>query len=112
MNEKFTPGPWSVTVGSLIRVNVRGTGVIICGVHKIGARSAGFHQDRTVATACLIAAAPELLAALVEIEPILDSFRVHQSPVSGLHDTVRRVRAAIAKATAVVGTPACQPRGK
>lgn len=64
---KFTPGRWCATLGHLPRVMVSGTGVCIAGVHKIGVARNAEHPEVTVANAHLIAAAPDLYNALVQV---------------------------------------------
>jgi hypothetical protein len=62
-----TPGPWSASFGNLIRVMAKPGHITVCGVHKIGRQTGeyGQQEQREVeANATLIAAAPDMLAAL------------------------------------------------
>ncbi len=58
---KFTPGPWKVRNGDLIRVGsyTQGQNLIVCGVHKMGIHG-GQSLGDPLANAHLIATAPEL----------------------------------------------------
>jgi len=70
MTEKWTPGPWRFTLGGLPRV-ISADGTTICGVHRIG-RHTGNHSVAAVeANGRLIAAAPELYAALSAISEMM-----------------------------------------
>lgn len=61
---EHTPGPWSVSNGDLLRITTtRKRPVVVCGVHRIG-RLGGFQDGNPLANAHLIAAAPDLYAAL------------------------------------------------
>jgi hypothetical protein len=64
---KHTPGKWSVSNGALLRVTTTTTKrpLVICGVHRLG-RFGGKAVGDPLANAHLIAAAPDLLAALKE----------------------------------------------
>jgi len=63
---KHTPGPWSVSNGTLIRVtDTKSRPVVICGVHRIGKNGGRFNGGDPLANAHLIAAAPDQNAALV-----------------------------------------------
>ena len=96
---KHTPGPW-VVVGNLTKyVEARLVGGLIQEVAACGPTAAdeGYGQQQE-ANASLIAAAPDLLAALQDV----DALWVHHSiahgdgKISPLHE---KVIAAIAKAT-------------
>lgn len=54
----YTPGPWSVTNGHLIRV-MKGP-ACVAGVHRIGRYSGAENEACTLADARLIAAAPTM----------------------------------------------------
>ena len=60
----FTPGPWRVTDGILLRVHQHGNSATICGVHRIGSKG-GVQQGNALANARLIAAAPAMRDALI-----------------------------------------------
>jgi hypothetical protein len=92
---EHTPGPWRASMGDLLRV-MHGSDCI-CGVHRIGSRAGGRRSEESEANARLIAAAPDLLAALQA---------VIAAPITGDHESIQRrdaaftaARAAIAKAT-------------
>lgn len=57
---KVTEGEWTVSPGNLVRVMLKGTGVCVAGVHKIGGRE----LSQIVANAQLIASSKVTLAAL------------------------------------------------
>lgn len=86
---KHAPGPWRVSAGNLVRVMARGSDRPICGVHRRGRYSFDEVQAETLANARLIAAAPELLAALQAVVRVADRATIE-------FDAARR---AIAKAT-------------
>lgn len=90
-----TPGPWSVSNGELLRVLAVGTNQSVCGVHRVGSRG-GIANGDPLANARLIAAAPDLLAALKDApdfggEPKTAFGREYR-------EWQERARAAIAKA--------------
>ena len=61
MNDKFTPGPWGVEYGEAVRVKAKnGTVAIATNLKKGGRRDA----NEVEANARLIAAAPDMFAAL------------------------------------------------
>jgi len=67
-----TPGPWSVSNGRLIRVtNTSNSPVVICGVHRIGAKGGPKGGD-PLANAYLLAAAPDMRDALAALLPEVD----------------------------------------
>ena len=73
----FTPGPWGVSNGDLVRVNaVQATSnpVVICGVHRIGRYVGKERKGEVLANARLIAAAPDLYRALRDL---LELVRAH-----------------------------------
>lgn len=61
---KFTPGPWTYTTGTLVRVMPLGDPNTICGVHKRGVYSERYDPMEIEANARLIASAPALYEAL------------------------------------------------
>jgi len=98
---KFTPGPWHSANVSLATWNVgvydqTGTSVALLKV------SSALHVLRREADARLIAAAPDLLDALVLAEDVL-ARRPYSSEIwpNGTHpfNGIEQIRAAIAKAT-------------
>ena len=64
---KFTPGPWTYTTGTLVRVMPLGDPNTICGVHKRGVYSERYDPMEIEANARLIASAPALYEALEEL---------------------------------------------
>lgn len=61
----WTPGPWHVSNGELLRVNTRDS-ITVAGVHRIGRYTGGEPNPYMVlANANLIAAAPDLYRLLV-----------------------------------------------
>lgn len=109
----FTPGPWLVE-RSDDGHDIRMASAIACGwdheSHHLIEYHHGVEADQddggeqfaeAEANARLIAAAPDLLEALIEAEDILDDLTGADdlSDDSELHGTLRKVRAAIAKAT-------------
>ena len=65
---KFLPGPWVFSNGNLIRVSksIGSSSICVCGVHRIGRHvgSPTVANEVAVANGRLIAAAPDLYAAL------------------------------------------------
>ena len=101
MSAKHTPGPWRPTFGQLVRVFPKGSNSPICGVHirgKFVGKQKRSHEEAD-ANARLIAAAPDMLEALKEIETRLsgDGYVDSDDKVAGLMS----IRAAIAKAEGV-----------
>lgn len=97
MSMKHTPGPWKTPGYDLPNVHVYGAGrfpaiVAYCPA-LVNAGGAGTTPDERVANARLIAAAPELLAALQEL--CADKYLA--DPINA--DRMANARAAIAKAT-------------
>jgi len=85
---KYTPGPWKAFPSGIYGTNR--DGVCVCTRHK----QAG---DEWNANARLIAAAPDLLEALVDVEEWLAAY---VSGVGAEWDEMRaNIRAAITKAT-------------
>ena len=95
---EYTKGPWEVGEGKLdggyLGVFVKGSVMTspICRVSPIKAMN-----EEDVYNAYLIAAAPELLEVLKEVEPIGD-ISEGLAPYYIHSDTIKRIRAAIAKA--------------
>lgn len=109
MSTQHTPGPWVMDVEaetvegartiSMVNLAGRGPGIGIASTH-------GLHDDaEDLANARLIAAAPELLEALVAAESALNKIRVccHHTAWDATGPAVIAARAAIAKAA---GAPA------
>jgi len=94
MNVKFSPGPWSidgsVNAGNLDVINGEGRIAMIDD-----SRSTGWNVPTINANARLIAAAPDLLAALREIH---DAIAAGEGDFSPSGDWYREASAAIAKA--------------
>lgn len=89
---KHTPGPWTIggKTGFINQLKIEPT---ICVVYGAG--------EELIANSSLIAAAPELLAALEDLTRILDQADVDYGVYSR-----RKARAAIAKAKAKQEGPA------
>lgn len=98
MNTQHTPGPWSVhwamaqsgDASHIVDGRDMAELSVIATVH--------FHDDvegETKANARLIAAAPDMLEALVKVEALLDAIKLTDYPVL---DELYVVQAAIAKA--------------
>ena len=85
-----TPGPWSVRYDYVVQAKSFDEGRLVPIAQPYGLRVDGIDL---FANARLIAAAPDLLSALVEAVELIETI----SPVED--DTLRRARAAIAKAT-------------
>lgn len=88
-----TAGPWSVRKISerLYGVN-DAKGVAVADLHAIQGR-------HTSANARLIAAAPEMLAALIQAEIAVEQLCCEQDPANECWNILRQIRAAISKAT-------------
>jgi hypothetical protein len=101
MNKKHTPGPWSWwSSNSFLRLtaeNGRDGGVLSARPHSDGCATVAVGE----ADACLIAAAPDLLKELQELDAVLEAaWNARELPASVVSgEQVRRYRAAIAKAT-------------
>lgn len=102
METKHTPGPWTVTAdgaGWHIECAPERVHSVAYIRAEIGEEDPDTSDDEKEANASLIAAAPELLAALQEVTMMLDSLfnvRVNEPDPDSISG---RARAAIAKAT-------------
>lgn len=98
MKKSHTPGPWALQAGRSI-VTSSGTFYLSYGTEK-GSNAPLFRDfcelDRN---AQLVAAAPDLLAALREITDLLRSHPENKDGNSKVHYCACKARAAIAKAT-------------
>lgn len=108
MNMKHTPAPWTFFEGSRSVYNtapnppLHPAGIAVCIVCSPRNR----HDDRVAANGHLIAAAPDMLAALTECDAALASWQATQAAVPGFIGMrpddvlalIGRVRAAPAKA--------------
>ena len=93
MTQPHTPGPWHVEQQNEGRPLIRSEdGTEICEV--IGETFDEYAEEEREATAQLIAAAPELLAALVDLVRSVNC----SDRSSWLHDEAEKARAAIVKA--------------
>ena len=88
MTTKHSPGPWAFQEHGSLILDAR-TGSSQCAVAHVQVNT---YKDEGMHNARLIAAAPDLLSALVEAVDLIETI----SPMEG--DTLRRARAAIAKA--------------
>ena len=92
-----TPAPWIADLGEAYRVRAQQDGGQVAimmnlkGQHGLAGRRSG---DEVAANAHLIAAAPDLLKALVTAESLLAGICVNGEPPE-----LANIRAAIAKAT-------------
>ena len=78
----YTPGPWSVSNGLLIRVTTTSNPpVVICGVYRIGAKG-GPKQGDPLANAYLLAASHDMRDALAALLPEVES-EIEQRQHSG-----------------------------
>lgn len=101
MNTKHTPGPWRVSksVAGYTAIYHGEAGNMIAALgasHGTDESASLSHMGNAKANAALIAAAPDLLAALRGLLHEAESFRLHERGRAGLH--MDRARAAIAKA--------------
>jgi len=87
MTTQHTPGPWRVTAAKVMAEN--GRAVCLIENRKL---HEGFEESS--ANACIIAAAPDLLAALEVVREYMN----HAADQFSYEDIVQ-IRAAIAKAT-------------
>ena len=87
MNTQHTPGPWRVTTAKVMAENGRA----ICLIENRKLHE-GFQESS--ANACIIAAAPDLLAALRLCERALE-----ERDAEAEEHAAKAARAAIAKAT-------------
>lgn len=95
MKTKHTPGPWSISKISNLRID-NSNGEIVCAL--LYATTDGQITPETEANAKLIASAPDLLEALKDAYQVL----LARGKLLGLDDqgpVMDKVRAAIAKAT-------------
>ncbi|WP_181401364.1 hypothetical protein [Pseudomonas aeruginosa] len=88
MTTKHSPSPWTFQEHGCFILDAR-TGSSQCAVAHVQMNT---YKDEGMHNARLIAAAPDLLPALVEAVDLIETI----SPMEG--DTLRRARAAIAKA--------------
>lgn len=101
MTQTHTPGPWVVARGDSVYAR-RGDGIPLAPIADCNTSRTVTAADRA-ANAALIAAAPELLAALRALLPVIDKAWEYDGDVFGmLHnaavDADAAARAAIAKA--------------
>lgn len=87
-----TPGPWAVNADYGFVMQQR-TRRIVAEVERMGFKGNKAHKKRTLPDLCLIAAAPELLEALIHLEMLAGQPSMSDDPVRV------SARAAIAKAT-------------
>jgi hypothetical protein len=106
-DEPWTPGPWRITRGRVVRVAaVINGGTVICGVHRLGERG-GRTEGQVEANARLISAAPDLVEAIGVIEKAFDMGQEGPMPVGMIEELfgyelaygMKALRAAVAKAT-------------
>ena len=71
-DEPWTPGPWRITRGRVIRVaaEING-GTVICGVHRLGERG-GRTEGQVEGNARLIATGPDFVEAIEVMEQAFD----------------------------------------
>ena len=101
MNATHTPGPWNIRTAR----NDEGYGLLICDedqtiLSRMDTWLGKTPEAAMEANARLIAAAPELLAALEGAERVLSCKTVHVDEITGeaLSPLMIEIRAAIAKA--------------
>lgn len=102
MNDKHTPGPWQYH-GGVVEAPINGTSppTIICERIIAGERGYGPLAERQAvadADGRLIAAAPELLAALERAAVMLERVTRRGAFVVGCDAAAKQARAALAKA--------------
>jgi hypothetical protein len=90
---KHTPGPWSCRIDP-------DHAVIVQRGHSGGFVVSDLDIERAVADACLIAAAPDLLAAVVQLEVLASRLVGPEAAIC--YYELTEARAAIAKATAPI----------
>lgn len=93
---KHTPGPWKITQESVDpewHIITAVGGRIMANVHI----EPGNHMDE--ANACLLVAAPDLLAALRDILRILEAVRFTAGLGKKQMERIEKARAVLAKAT-------------
>lgn len=99
MNTKHTPGPWNISSANLYAVNARGRGIATAhGTDDVNYSDFFPPTEEASANARLIAAAPDLLEALMACERELSLVWAHQGQINDNRHAVN-ARAAIAKAT-------------
>jgi hypothetical protein len=99
---KHTPGPWWVDGADLYRkdeINIKSVADHPNDERYVAAAIGGLNDGVQEANARLIAAAPDLLEALRIAEGLVDDTCFQQDPANECWNTLRTVRAAIAKAT-------------
>lgn len=102
---KHTPGEWKVDVSfpHIIHAGFRDNGsfierVMVCNVVRTpGSPEWGISKDNQLANARLIAAAPELLAALESLYETIRNYEIDMDTYPH-HNMMEEARAAIAKA--------------
>lgn len=100
---KHTPGPWRLDTGRN-RIMVYGLQHSVCRISLgySGEPSSVRHLNRRISDARLIAAAPDLLTALIGLAPILATAESNASgnpEWEAVSSRINAARAAIAKAT-------------
>lgn len=105
MGIKHTPGPWFITGSMTKYVEARIPGRMIQEVAACGPTAADDgYGEQQMANARLIAAAPDLLEALIEVTASLawnahgECRAIHDGPIMPSAQAVEFARAAIAKA--------------
>ena len=97
MSEKWMPGPWEVDAQTTCP-SIRRSGDIEAGgrwrVATVGSSGMDKKDDRCVATAHLISAAPELYAVVAELEESVEYWSEYFVPLG----IVDRMRLALKKA--------------
>ena len=93
-----TPGPWRAYKDASLRHTIGTAAGRIC---DMWGRDPAFHSDEDAANARLIASAPDLLAALVEVTGDIEAYCDDHNSARPTDVTVvlPKLRAAIAKAT-------------
>ena len=98
---KHTQGPWKAHVAHELLNVVTDSVVTVDGLHVADVASYGASIATRNANARLIAAAPELLAALKAIAPIVHAFTQDELSVTTIreaHEILSRMQSAISKA--------------
>ena len=99
MNTKHTPGPWDVrTIDESIGSVDAADGSAVAQAQMRGTLTCHNHEERRANTR-LIAAAPDLLEALLESTSELEALMKDKAFYQGGQNILDRARAAIAKAT-------------
>lgn len=103
MASKHTPGPWTWRNGGNHYVLEDAKGEVVADDGSAYGEYSGWFQGEPSADAVLIAAAPDLLAALQDILPTVERMLAARWEPAGIEAPERRsieaARAAIAKAT-------------